>query len=61
MHTYMVICVAANSKCVDRHFGDEVVGSIKKVALVYQFIREEQDYAVVIITVFEHFMRLGKA
>ena len=57
----MVICVTTDSKCVDRHFGDEVVGSFKKVALVYQSIREEQDYAVVIIMVFEHFMCLGKS
>ena len=57
----MVICVPAQGKCVDRHFGDKIFSSIKEVPLVYQAIREEQDDAIVVTTIINHFMCLNKA
>ena len=57
----MVICVPAEGKCVDRHFGDKVFSSIKEVPLVYRAIREEQDDAIVVPVVADYFMRVGKS
>lgn len=60
-YTYVVVRVSAESKRVDRYFGDEVLGSIKVVSFVDQPIGEEQDDAIPVSTVADQFVGLEEA